>query len=746
MKNIQLNIILIFLILVLSSCNKTPTKNYIQYVNQLIGTAYAPPGTRANRGGNYIESGQTIPAVSTPFGMTQWTIQSQSSERAGIPPFYSGRIRFQGIRATHWLNGTCSNDYGSFTVFPTNLKNSYRLLPGQRETMFMYNSEINSPAYLAILMPELNIMSEITSTKRSAIMKFSWVTPEIPTIIVDVNSDLGKGFIKIDAEKGEIYGYNPAYKSNKNKDNPTGLVGYFVAKFDTKIISSGSYSGMNFEQGINERKNEKSIGAYVSFDLNDNSPVKMKIGTSFTSIENARKNLEAEIPGWDFNKIKTDLENTWNNILGRINVESNDNKALTKFYTALYRSLLQPRIYSDVNGEYPRFTNDSTIQIAKEFDYYGDFATWNSYRTQMPLLALIAPHEYNDMIKSLIAKAEQGGWLPVASEMNTYSTDAIGDFSSTIIADACIKGFNFDYKKAYKYLRKNAFESPDITCYNNGKGRRSLDSYIELGYIPLEDENTNGGQVTRTLEYAYNDWCIAQVAKKLGKKSDYDELMGRSLNYINVFDTEKNMVCGKYADDTFTDEFNANNLMPYITEGTPGQYSFFVPHDINGLIELAGGNNEFREKLQNIFDTKSIWPGNEPGQLIPFLFNSTGDWEKTQTTVKEILAANYGIETDGLSRNDLAGQMSAWYVFSALGFYPTCPASIVYQLSAPVFRKVTLRLDKNYYQGKNLVLETKSENRLKPFTKVEWNGKEIKPEITYKNILDGGKLVFLKNE
>jgi predicted alpha-1,2-mannosidase len=742
MKNIQLNIILVFLILGLSSCNKTPTKNYIQYVNQLIGTAYAPPGTRANRGRNYIESGQTIPAVSSPFGMTQWTIQSQSSEKAGIPPFYSGRIRFQGIRATHWLNGSCSNDYGSFTVFPTNLKNSYRLLPGQRETMFMYNSEINSPAYLAILMPELNIMSEITSTKRSAIMKFSWVTPEIPTIIIDINSDQRKGFIKVDVEKGEVYGYNPAYKSNKNDDTPTGLVGYFVAKFDTKIINSGTYSGMNFESGTNERKNQKNIGAYVSFELTDNSPVKMKIGTSFTSIENARKNLNAEIPDWDFNTIKKDLENTWNNILGSFEVESNSNEELTKFYTALYRTLLQPRLYSDVNGEYPGFDNDSTIHVANDFNYYGDFATWNSYRTQMPLLALIAPHEYNDMIKSLIAKAGQSDWLPVASEMNAFSTDATGDFSSTIIADACMKNFDFNYKKAYKYLRKNAFESPDIIDYNNGKGRRSLNSYLELGYIPLEDENMNGGQVTRTLEYAYNDWCIAQVAKKLGEKTDYEELMGRSLNYMNIFDAEKNMVCGKFADDTFTDEFDTDKLMPYLTEGTPGQYSFFAPHDINGLIELAGGKDKFREKLQNIFDDKNIWPGNEPGQFIPFLFNSTGNWEKTQTTVKEILTANYGIETDGLSRNDLAGQMSAWYVFSSVGFYPACPASNTYQLSAPIFRKVTLHLDKDFYPGGKIVFKTNPRSNTNPFTKVEWNGKEIKPKITFEDICKGGELLF----
>lgn len=749
MKAIQLKLSLILLVISLISCHTTTTKNYLQYVDQLIGTAHSSLNNEVNRSSEYTTSGHTIPAVSAPFGMTQWTLQSQSSEKKCVPPFYSGRIRFQGIRATHWMNGTCSKDYGSFTVFPTSLKNRYRFLPRQRETMYMYNSEITSPAYLSVMMPEQNIMSEITATKRSAIFRFSWLTPEIPTIIIDINSDEGKGYIKVDLENGEIYGYNPVYINNNGKSKHAGIAGYFVAKFDTKIINSGTYSGMKYEHGVYERKNQKNIGAYVSFDLSSNKAVRMKIGTSFTSIENARENLDAEISDWNFNKIKTNLENIWNDILGRIDVESNNSDELTKFYTSLYHSFLQPHLFSDVNGEYPGYANDSIIHVANGFNYYGDFASWNSYRTQMPLLSLIAPREYNDMIKSLIKKAEQGGWLPATSEMNNYSAEAIGDFSSTIIADACMKGFDFDLEKAYKYLRKNAFEPSGLNDYIDGKGRRSLNSYLEFGYIPLEDEvigeNLNGGQVSRTLNYAYNDWCVAQVARKLGKTNDYDELLARSYNYTNLFDFEKATVCGKYANDTFTDEFNANKMMPYIIEGTPKQYTFFVPHDVDGLFELLNGKEIFQQKLDEININNELWAGNEPSQLIPYLYNFIGKWDKTQILVKKILELEYTTEFDGYLRNDYAGQMSAWYIFSSIGFYPTCPGNNQYQLSSPIFDKVTLNLDKDYYPGGSFIFET-STNNGNPFSKVELNGKEIEPVITHKNIQDGGKLIFSEDK
>lgn len=351
------------------------------------------------------------------------------------------------------------------------------------------------------------------------------------------------------------------------------------------------------------------------------------------------------------------------------------------------------------------------------------------------------------MVKSLIIKAEQGGWLPIFPMWNSYTSAMIGDHSISIISDALMKGFEFDTEKAYHFMRKNAFETPDnIGEYIDGKGRRSLTSYLELGYIPIEDEVPHAfhlrEQVSRTLEYAYNDWALAQAANKLGENEDFEELSARALNYINVFDTDKGWVCGKFSDGTFTDEFDANSELFYITEGTPKHYSWYVPHDVKGLIELMGGPEKFTNKLDDFFANKEYWHGNEPGHHIPYLYNYSGNWQKTQETVKKLLRTEYSVGPGGLPGNDDAGQISAWYVFSAMGFYPVCPASNQYQLSSPVFKKITLNLDKKYYKGGKFILEATPGNSSGTFSKVKLNGKEIEPVITHENLQEGGKLEF----
>ena len=735
MKLLRLNICFVSFLITLVSCHETNTRNYIQYVNPLIGTASAISIMEKEIKGEDFESGQTIPAVSAPFGMTQWTPQVQSSEKKCLSPFYFGRIRFQGFRGTHWLNGSCSKDYGSFTVFPTNLKNNFRFLPEQRETMYMYNSDIATPAYFSVFMPEQNIMTEVTATKRCGFFKFSWMDSNFPAIIIDVNSDEGKGFIKVDILNQEIYGYNPIPKIISRDENPDGISGYFVAKFDTQFEKFGTFTGMDYEHEIDERKNQREIGAYVIFDLNNkNTPIKMKIGTSFTSIENARNNMDVEIPNWDFNKTKINLEKTWNNLLGKIDVEGGTEEDNIKFYTAMYHSLFHPRLYSDVNGEYPGFANNSTIQKTDGFEYYDDFLNWNIYRAQMPLLSIVAPKEYNDMIKSLIVKADQGGWLPTSPMQNSYNSTTIGDHSSSIIADAAIKGFDFDIEKAYKYMRKNAFETPmKIENYNRGKGRRSLVSYLQLGYIPLEDEKSNAfhkeDQVLQSLEFAYNDWAVAQVAKKLNKTDDYNELLARSYNYSNVYNEEIGWVCSKFADGSFVKE--AHKL-----------YTFYVPHDIVGLMDLVGGKEFFYSKLNLVVENKEYRFRNEPSQHISYLFNYVNDWKKTQTIVKNILRTEYGINPGGLPGNDNGGQLSAWYVFSAVGFYPVCPGSNEYQLSSPIFEKVTLNLDKEYYPGGEFIFETTPGNNFKTFNTVKLNGNLIDTKITHEDLQKGGSLIF----
>jgi len=483
--------------------------------------------------------------------------------------------------------------------------------------------------------------------------------------------------------------------------------------------------------------------------MNDGEVLKMKMGTSFTSIENARQNMETEIPHWDFEKTKSELEKTWNNMLGQIDVEGGSDDDFTKFYTAMYHSLIHPRLFSDANGDYPKFGGGESVQKADGFDYYCDFSNWDIFRAQMPLLSIIAPDYYKDMVQSLIAKAEQGGWLPIFPMWNSYTSAMIGDHSTSIIADALMKGFDIDPEKAYQYMRKNAFETPDdLDEYIDGKGRRALESYLQFDYIPLEDEVHHAfhthEQVSRTMEYAYNDWAVAQVAQKLGKTDDYNELMARSLNYANVFDPDKGWVCGRYGDGTFTDEFDGNGDMFYITEGTPKHYTWYVPHDVEGLMDLMGGEEPFAQKLNALINNKEYWHGNEPSHQIPYLFNYVGQWQKTQETVKHILQTEYSTGPGGLSGNDDSGQMSAWYVFGAAGFYPVCPGSNEYQLSSPTFEKVIFNLDKKYYPGKKFVLEATPGNQYGTFSTIKLNGKEIDLVISHEDLKQGGKLEFLK--
>jgi len=748
MNRFFLHPISILFLSILISCGQKETKNFIQYVDPLIGSAPATTISAKERHGDHVGHGQTIPAVTAPFGMTQWTPQTNDTEQKCIAPYYFGGKLLQGFRATNWLNGSCTQDYGTFTVFPTDITNNFRFLPSQRQTVYLMNSEYTTPAYLSVMFPETNIMTEITGTKRCGFFRFSWLDPANASLMIDVNSDEGLGYIKIDVDKREIYGYNPVHRIYNGHGKPAGIAGYFVAKFDNDIIKYGTYGNFDFEHGTTERKNEPKLGAYITFDIPNGAPVKMKIGTSFTSIENARKNLEAEIPSWDFEATKLELEKTWNEILGRIEVESEDKNELTKFYTSMYHCLFHPRLYSDVNGEYRGFNDDTLIHVANEFDYYCDFSNWDTYRAQMPLISLIAPAEYNDMVKSLIVKAEQGGWLPIFPMWNNYTSAMIGDHSTSIIADAFVKGFNFDVEKAYYYMHKNAFEIPAEKEYKDGKGRRALESYIQLGYIPIEDEVKDAfhtrEQVSRTLEYAYNDWCVAQMANRLNKKDDYKALYARAYNYTNVFDESKGWVCGRFVDGSFTSEFNPSEDQFYITEGTPKHYTWYVPHDVEGLMELMGGKEKFKTELNQLIKNEEYWHGNEPSHQIPFLFNYVGQWDKTQETVKNILYTEYGLGPGGISGNDDAGQLSAWYIFGAMGFYPTCPGSNEYQLSSPIFDRITLHLDKKYYKAGKFVLKAKQANKHSIFNKVTLNGTDISTSIRHTDIQNGGELEFLK--
>jgi predicted alpha-1,2-mannosidase len=443
--------------------------------------------------------------------------------------------------------------------------------------------------------------------------------------------------------------------------------------------------------------------------------------------------------------LRKETEEIWEKTLGKVEVKGGSEEDKIKFYTALYHCYQLPRIASDVDGSYQGFAEDTLIHKTDGFDYYDDFSMWDTYRALHPLMTILEPVRSLDMVKSLVLKAEQGGWMPIFPAWASYTAAMIGDHVCTMISDAYINGIrDFNIETAYTYMRKNAFETPERAEYIDGKGRRALKSYLQYGYIPLEDSVRDAfhqrEQVSRTLEYALDDYALAQVAKKLGKKDDYNILIKRSDNYRNIFDVTTGYVRGRYANGSWYEPFNPNVKASFITEGTPFQYTWYVPQDVPGLMKLMGGKEAYMKKLNEFFDKGYYWHGNETDQQAPFMFAMGGMPSKTQYWTHKINREEYGTGPGGLSGNEDAGQMSAWLVCSMLGFYPVCPASGQYIITTPAFDEITIKLqDGKVFSGKSVGL---SENNyyIKSVTK---DGKIFESNyLTHKDIVNGSKFVF----
>ena len=402
-----------------------------------------------------------------------------------------------------------------------------------------------------------------------------------------------------------------------------------------------------------------------------------------------------------------------------------------------------PRLFNDVDGTYPEFAGNYKLNKMASGNYYDDFSMWDIYRAHLPLFEILQPELINNSVRSMILKGQQGGWLPIFPCWNSYTAAMIGDHVTAFIASAYVKGIrNYDVAEAYRLMRQNAFNQSSPQDYKDGKGRRALGSYLKYGYIPMEDSVPEAfhkkEQVSRTLEYAFDDFALAKVAQGFGKTNDYSELINRSLNYRNVFDPSVKMVRGRYINKSWYQPFNPTSKEPYITEGTPQQYTFYVPHDVKGLASLIGGKVQLQTSLDKLFDGGEYWHGNEPGHQIPFMYNYTPSPWKTQLRVKQILEDEYSDGPGGLSGNDDAGQMSAWYVFASLGFYPLNPVSNQYLLTAPLFKNYTIALA----NGKKFkVLTHKQSDASAYISSVKFNGKPYsKNYLRHAMIINGGLL------
>ncbi|MBN1384482.1 MAG: GH92 family glycosyl hydrolase [Elusimicrobia bacterium] len=494
----------------------------------------------------------------------------------------------------------------------------------------------------------------------------------------------------------------------------------------------------------------KHLVGIVDYSTQKDEIILMKVGISFVSIEGARKNLEAEIPDWDFERVRNEAKESWNERLKKIRVEGGSDKQKTIFYTALYHTLIHPNIFIDVDGKY--YGIDHRIHISTD-THYAIFSGWDVFRAEMPLLTLIEPVVDNEIIRSLICKYEQGGWLPIWEFANSYANCMIGDPAVPVIVDTYMKGLrDFDIEKAYEAMKKSALRLPPQG--HPFRGRRGLEEYKRLGYIP---EGTPGvwASVSTTLEYAYPDWCLAQIAKDLAREEDYKSFIRRACNWQNLFDSSAGFMRPKNRDGDWLSPFDPLQWEHGFCESNSWQQSWFVPHDVQGLIDLMG-KEEFIEKLNTLFDRGLIhnflgwgrnpyyYHGNEPDQHVVYLYNYLGMPWKTQYWVREIMEKAYGLGPDGLCGNDDCGQTSAWYIFSAIGFYPVCPGQNVYVLGSPIFDKVTIQLDKPY-QGKTFVIEAVNVSEENKYIQsVSLNGKPLNRSwIKHSEIVNGGVLSFV---
>lgn len=706
-----------------------PSKlNPVELVNPLIGTT---------------AEGQTYPGAGVPFGMTQWTPQTRAGEQKCIAPYYATDTRIQGFRGSHFLTGSCTQDYGSVTLMP--MASDEHLDAAGRASVFSHAGEVAKAYKYSVDLTDSDIHAEVTGTQRSGMMRFRYRAGQgTGWMAVENNVRKGSGSIRIDAARQEITGENPVYRIYAGNGLPAGFSGYFVIQFSGRFTVGGSWDGAK----RNEKAAESSgsaPGAYVSFDLKSSREVLVRIGTSFVSVEEARRNLAGEIPGWSFDLVAEQARVAWNSALLRIEVAGNSPDRRI-FYTALFHAMQLPRTFSDRSGTYPRFAGGKAVEHANGFTYYCDFSIWDTFRAVHPLLTILDPARERDMVQSLIAKGEQGGYLPIFPAWNSYTSEMVGDHANAVIADAYVKGIRgFDVESAYRLMRRNATEIPaDHAAYIDGRGRRALPSYLKCGYIPLEDHISDAfhsnEQVSRTLEYAYDDFLVSNMAKALGHAEDAALFAKHAQNYRNVIDPETGFARGRHADGSWDTPFDPTKPYPYITEGLPYQYTFFVLQDIPGLIDVVHGREAFVQKLDRLFDGGFYNHGNEPSHHIAYLYNYAGEPAKTQRRVHDIMQKEYRDTLDGLTGNDDAGQMSAWYVMSAMGIYAVTPGTPEYAIGTPHFDSMTVRLQ----AGKTLHIRAAGAESGKFYVRsVTLNGRKLeRPFLTHKDLVGGGELVF----
>jgi len=575
-------------------------------------------------------------------------------------------------------------------------------------------------------------------------------------ILIDASQSLslrGGGCVSL-VSANEVEGYNIGGgicgEANRHKV-------FFVARFSRPAVASGLWIGDRLVEQREVSAQDTSLGCWFRFRMQRNSSVVVAVGISYVSVENARRNLEVELPGWDFDSAREEARTAWQRELSIIRVEGGSGYDLTRFYTALYHALIHPSILSDANGDYPLMGRAGTGH-AEDADRYSVFSLWDTYRTVHPLLTLVYPERQAAIVRSMIAMYRESGWLPKWELAGNEVYLMVGDPAVIVVADSYINGItDIDIQTALEAMKKPAALT---TSETSPPIRAGYHEYLSLGYIPVDQDTTKEwwvwGPASTTLEYCLADWALAQVARKLGKMEDADEFERRSSFYRNLFDTTSLFIRPRLRNGAWLPAFDPNRTEgsgswsgsggPGYVEGDAWHYTWFVPHDMQGLIRLFGGKERFVAKLQQCFDTQEFTITNEPDIAYPYLFTYIpGEEQRTTSLVQKIRSECFGTDPGGLPGNDDAGTISAWFVFSALGFYPACPGSGTYQIGIPLFEKATITLSEKYWPGIRLSITVQGSPAPPGEVRaVSFRGSRLPSfQITHKALVSGGDLVFV---
>jgi predicted alpha-1,2-mannosidase len=667
-----------------------------------------------------------MPFVVPPFGMTDWTAQTRQN-KLGTVSYKDEDASISGFMGTHqpaiWMG-----DYGYVTLMPE--VDGLKTAPEERALAFRHEDEIARPDYYSVRMDAGRgraIRTEMTATSRCALMRFTFPANASSMVVVEASRPGVAGFAQVDAARREISGYNPdRMDANLGPFALPHFKGYFVVEFREGF--AGSTYGGDGRGG--------ATGAYARFTTTEGEVVEARLGTSFLSVEQARANLRKEIPGWDFARVQRETAARWNAKLGEVSVEGATDDQRAMVYTALYHALLYPREFSEYGRYYSAF-DDSVHEGAS----YTAYSIWDTFRAEFSLQTLLAPERVDGMITALLQNYKEGGWMPKWPNPS-YTNIMIGTHADSLVAEALGKGFSgFDAQLAWNAVYKDAMTPPDGDTTRRWYDREPHTPYEArggltyskvLGFVP---NDKTAESASRTLEDAYDDWCVAQIAKELGKKAEYEFFLKRSLNYEHVFNSATGFMQAKNSDGSWAGEKDG------WTEGDHWVYTWAVLHDIPGLMQLMGGADKYNALLDEHFRGGHNVHKNEPSHHYGYLYDYSGEPWKTQAKVREIAAAEYANLPAGLDGDDDCGQMSAWYLFTAMGFYPLNPASGEYLIGSPLFGKMTLKLA----GGKTFSVVAENNSATNVYVQsATLNGKALEvPVISYREIVRGGTLKFV---